>query len=143
MGMVSVGARLVSAREVIETLRQFPPGSTVPVEWVVERLEQEAAVGEVEIDLTLDEVGVLLGVSAETIRAACVRGEFPGSYKRAGREWRVPKAAIAAYQEGEQARHRERELQEAGAYAALGSRRSAGSVPGDKRVPARSGGNGK
>jgi len=51
----------------------------------------------VEIDLPF--AARILGQSIETLKKRSQRGELPGAFK-AGREWRVNKAALRGYVEG-------------------------------------------
>jgi hypothetical protein len=84
--------------------RSYPDGSTVPVPcgWLLELLEGgEPSAGQpaLEQDLTCKAAGAVLGRHDSTIRAMCERGEFIGAYRHRGREWRIPPAAIRAYQD--------------------------------------------
>lgn len=81
--------------------------------------ELRARLGEVglscpEVDMRLGEVAEALKVSVSTVRGLCQRGDLAG-YRRAGREWRVSRDALAAYQRAEAERHRRQRAGSAGA----------------------------
>jgi hypothetical protein len=79
---------------------------SIPAKWLIEALASAApagavakvTAGEPAIDLTVAQVAVRFGKASSTIRAWLEAGEFPGAYKLHAREWRVPIAAIAAFQ---------------------------------------------
>ena len=86
--------------------KSYPHGSTVPVPcgWLLELLEggqPSAAPPALEQDLTCKAAGAVLGRHDSTIRAMCERGELIGAYRHRGREWRIPPAAIRAYQDAQ------------------------------------------
>jgi helix-turn-helix protein len=56
-------------------------------------------------DLTVCELGARLHRSPSTVRGWCAAGRFPGSYRLAGRDWRIPETSVAAFVAAEQARH--------------------------------------
>jgi hypothetical protein len=81
----------------------LPPNTVVPVPagWLRDILGAgvaEPASGSSLVDLTCEDVGQLFDRSASTVRAWCAAGQFPGAY-RLGREWRIPRGAIEAFQE--------------------------------------------
>jgi hypothetical protein len=53
------------------------------------------------VDATVRVVAGEFSRSPSTIREWCEAGLFPGAYKMRGREWRIPAAAIEAFQEHE------------------------------------------
>lgn len=57
-------------------------------------------------DLDTEAVGRLLGRDASTVRRLCRDGAIDGAY-RLGRAWRVPRAALRAYLDGQREAHRE------------------------------------
>ncbi len=75
----------------------LPPGAavTLPVEVVRTWLEVEG-VGDTPVDLTVQEVGDLLGRAPSTVRTWCGAGRLPGAYRLRGREWRIPRGALRA-----------------------------------------------
>src|SRR5688500_2017822 len=84
-------------------VESHPAGGSVqlPRELVLELLDGapvDAAEPALERDLTCREAGQVLGRSDSTLRALCERGALAGAYRQNGREWRVPPAAIRAYQ---------------------------------------------
>lgn len=52
-------------------------------------------------DLTADQVGAVLKRSGSTVRDWCREGRMPGAYLLRGKQWRIPRAAIAAFQRAE------------------------------------------
>ena len=89
----------------------YPDGASVPVpkSWLQELLSAtpnpEPIATEVEIDLDCEQVATLLGRSAGTIRSWCAAGVIPDAYRLRGcREWRVPRAALRAFQQRERQR---------------------------------------
>lgn len=107
-----------------------PPGGsvTLPRDWLVTELEAKSSPSATTTgDLTVEEVAAQLRRSASTVRSWCERGLFPGAYhlpasgkvSKAGRAkvgaWRVPPAALAAFQ------HRDQGSAEPGGHADLGA----------------------
>jgi hypothetical protein len=54
--------------------------------------------GAAGVDLRVEDVGRLLNRAPSTIRTWAAAGRLPGAYLLAGREWRIPRSAIAAMQ---------------------------------------------
>ena len=95
--------------------RALAPGSPVPVprERLLELLElvvgkQLGGTGSSNLpDLTVKKVGQRIGRSPSTVRQMCADGELDmpiqgqGAYKHRRKEWLIPEAALAAYQERE------------------------------------------
>lgn len=79
-------------------LDPLPDGALVPVAWV-RALVQDCG-GQEAVDLTVEEAGRLLHRAPSTMRTWCARGHIPGAYRLAGREWRIPRAALQALGEG-------------------------------------------
>ncbi len=79
----------------------LPAGSAVPVprEWLLELLGAERA--EAAADLTVPQIAERFGRSASTVRWWIESDRFPGAYRLRGREWRVPPAALAAFEAAE------------------------------------------
>jgi hypothetical protein len=73
---------------------------SVPAGWLLEALgDAPSSDSSITADLTLQQVADLFGrKSSSTVRLWCEKGYLPGSYRLAGREWRVPQSAIAAFQ---------------------------------------------
>lgn len=93
------------ATQLRHDLEKLPPTALVPVGWVLERLsvtESHDHSSDVEIDLTADEVAALLHRKGSTVRAWCNAGSFPGAYQLNGKQWRIPRAAITAFQKQQQ-----------------------------------------
>jgi hypothetical protein len=69
-------------------------------EHVLELLDGTAAASQptLEGDLTCKAAGAIIGRHDSTVRGMCERGEFPGAFRQNGREWRIPRAALPAYQ---------------------------------------------
>lgn len=93
--------------ELRRDLEKLPPSALVPVGWLLERLsatERPDHGADVEIDLTAEQVATLLGKQGSTVRAWCAAGSFPGAYRLNGRQWRIPRSAIAAFQQQQRER---------------------------------------
>lgn len=97
---VGLEAVAMTLRDLLVTL---PPDAMLPVGWLLKRLDgaeagsstSEAPEGTL-IDLDCAEAGRLLGRTGTTIRGWCARGQLPGCYRLNGREWRIPRVALAA-----------------------------------------------
>ena len=83
-------------RRVAENL---PPGAsvTVPREWLLEALESH---GNGSADLTVAQLAEQLGRSKSCVRS-WLENRLLRGYKLRGREWRIPAAALAEFQERE------------------------------------------
>ena len=86
----------------------LPTGSAVPVprEALLELLEAAEAPGISPTDPTVEEVANRYGRAPSTVRGWCDAGRFPGAYKLHDREWRIPAAAIEAFEKQERRRER-------------------------------------
>ena len=85
----------MTLRELLEAL---PPGATVPVGWVLEKLDASAPrEGSAPVvDLTAEEVAELFDRTPACVRGWARQGKLPGAYRLHGREWRIPRAALEA-----------------------------------------------
>jgi hypothetical protein len=87
----------------------LPDGTVVPVPraWLLDLLEGAEAPrptsAPLEMDLTPEAAGAALHRSPVTIRAYCNAELFPGAYRLRGRQWRIPRAALEAFQAKERA----------------------------------------
>lgn len=103
-----------SLKKVVAQLEALPPGSLVPRDWIlglVIEVEASPAPGApTTVDLTVEVVAELFGRRPSTIRSWIERGDFPGSYKLHGKQWRVPPAAIDAFQRTQQTAKRSSDL---------------------------------
>jgi hypothetical protein len=103
---------MTPAAELRRDLGRLPPQALVPVGWVLERLsatqEHDRQPAEMEIDLTVEKVATLLDKKPSTIRAYCNARLFPGAYRLNGKQWRVPRSAITAFQRQQRQTHTER-----------------------------------
>jgi len=102
---------MTSAREALQALASaLPPGAavTLPVEWLNEILAGSGVLPEGSLtasaDLTVAELAGRFGRAPATVRGWLEQGRFPGSYRLLGREWRVPSAALAAFEAAERER---------------------------------------
>ncbi len=82
-------------------VENLPPDEpvTVPAGWIQAVLVTEAS--PLNVDLSGAAVAELLGRSPVTIAGWCRLGLFPGCYRLRGREWRIPAAALDAFQRGQ------------------------------------------
>ena len=94
-GRVSLRARLEAICD------GLPPGSavTLQADWLREQLATEPE-DEALADLTVEQVAAELDRSPSTIRGWLGSGELSG-YRLNGREWRVPRAAVREYLDGQ------------------------------------------
>ena len=98
-----MNAALEQLRRVAEAL---PPGASVllPREALLEALgdgpRQTDDSPEVA-DLTIEQVARRFGRSRSTIRGWITTGKLAGAYRFRAREWRVPPAALLAFEEAE------------------------------------------
>lgn len=85
-----------------ERLRALPPGSLVPVDWVIELLSDgldgPTRATSPAVDLNVADLAMLFKKKPSTVRAWIERGDFPGAYKLHQKEWRVPRSAVDAFQ---------------------------------------------
>lgn len=88
------------SRSLADALRDLPPSALVPAGWVLEQLGIAAA--DPLADLTLEQVAAEHGRAISTVRAWCP--DIPGAYRLNGREWRVPRAGLRAYLNGQRDR---------------------------------------
>ena len=84
----------------------------IPAGWVVGWLEGTSPVPEASTvapaDLTCAELAQRFGRAISTIRGWCERGLLVGAYRfRGTREWRIPPAALSAFEAVERARGRD------------------------------------
>jgi excisionase family DNA binding protein len=98
-------------QEAGNTLRSLaealPAGTAVPVprEWLLELLGRGTPqpapepAGIPAADLTVDEVAQRFGRHPSTVRGWISQRMLPGAYRFRGREWRVPAAALVAFEE--------------------------------------------
>lgn len=79
----------------------MPPGTLVPRDWVLEKLDPggDSPILATAIDLTIPALAELFGKRPSTVRAWVERGDFPGAYKLHGKEWRVPVSVVETFQD--------------------------------------------
>jgi len=100
-----------AVERLVAELQALPPGSLVPRDWILGRLADHPPTPGAPfpgpapaVDLTVEDLARLFGKRPSTVRAWIERGDFPGSYKLHGKEWRVPPAALDAFQRAQRAR---------------------------------------
>jgi len=91
----------------------MPDGAsvTLPVSELREWLDEDSVDGPAgsTVDLTCDDVAGMFGRTAACVRGWCRMGRLPGAYRLRGtREWRIPRAAVRAFQEAEAAAYHQR-----------------------------------
>lgn len=90
----------------------LPAGTAVPVprEMLLELLEASAGRAQTSattpMDPTVEAVAGRYGRAPSTVRGWCEAGRFPGAYKLHDREWRIPAAALEAFEAKERQRER-------------------------------------
>jgi hypothetical protein len=99
-------------RDALLRLAQALPDGTavpVPVAWLCELLAgaetARTAPALPEMDLTLEEAGVVLHRSPVTVRGWCNTGLIEGAYRLRHRQWRIPRGALRAFQAAELKAH--------------------------------------
>jgi excisionase family DNA binding protein len=81
-------------------LADLPDEAMVPVGWVRGQLEVEQQPAEERLaDYTVAEVAEELERAPSTVRGWLNRDELPGAYRLKGREWRIPRDALATFLE--------------------------------------------
>ncbi len=120
-----------AAVRLVAELQALPPGSLVPRDWILGRLAEHVPPRDASlpatapaVDRTVRDLATLFVKRPSTVRAWIERGDFPGSYKLHGKEWRVPPAAFEAFQQAQRARSAQ-----AGARTDLAAWRSARRSP--------------
>ncbi len=100
-----------AAERLVAELQALPPGSLVPRDWILGRLAVQVPAQDAPlqvtapaVDRTVHDLATLFGKRPSTVRAWVERGDFPGSYKLHGKQWRVPPAALDAFQRAQRAR---------------------------------------
>lgn len=100
-----------AAVRLVTELQALPPGSLVPRDWILGRLAAHEPARDAPlpgtaptVDRTVNDLAALFGKRPSTVRAWIERGDFPGSYKLHGKEWRVPPVALDAFQQAQRAR---------------------------------------
>jgi len=98
----------------LEDLRRevsaMPPGALLPRDWLLSRLSDRPAAaggepgGVAVVDLSIADLARVFGKRPSTVRGWVERGQFPGAYKLHGKEWRVPRSAVAAFQDMQRAK---------------------------------------
>jgi hypothetical protein len=82
--------------------KALPAGAAVPVprELLLELLAGPTAASpaSASADPTVAEIAARYGRAPSTIRGWCEAGRFPGAYKLHDKEWRIPPAALAAFE---------------------------------------------
>jgi hypothetical protein len=102
---------MVDRAALLRLAQALPDGTAVPVPraWLLELLEgteaPSAGAVPVDVDLTPEEAGAAFQRSPVTIRAYCNAGLIPGAYRLRERQWRIPRAALAAFQAAERKAH--------------------------------------
>lgn len=104
-----------------DVLSAIPREAMVPAGWVLDGLDQYVADVQLNpnspaasppltdpVDLTVAEVAAHFGRGASTVRTWLLRGDLPGAYRLNGRDWRIPRTAIATMQREQAKRHREK-----------------------------------
>lgn len=89
-------------------LEAVPPGGavTLPRAAVAEWLEEDGQelphdAQRPIADLTAEEIAQQFDRTPACVRGWCRAGRMPGAYRLNGREWRIPRATLAAYLEAE------------------------------------------
>lgn len=70
---------------------------SLPVGWLREKLNEDPPES-FSADLTVKKAGELLDRHHTTVAAWCRQGRISQAYKMNGREWRIPPAALEAFQ---------------------------------------------
>lgn len=93
-------------RASLEAIAHLPDEAMVPVGWFRDLLE-DLADGDVQLhDLSVQEVAEQVGRKPSTIRTWLGAGKIPEAYRREGRDWRVPPAALRKFLDGQRVSRR-------------------------------------
>jgi len=84
--------------DLAKLLAALPNDALVTVRWLRAQLEQPEVADDSVADLSCAAVAKLLDRTPGCIRGWCQRGEIVGVYRLNGREWRIPRASLRAYQ---------------------------------------------
>jgi excisionase family DNA binding protein len=89
--------------ELEQLVASHAPGSLLPRDWLLEQLRTVSSTdaGDELADLSVEDAGRVLGRSDSTVREYCRANLLPGAYRQRGREWRIPRAAVRAFQRAE------------------------------------------
>ena len=81
-------------------IESHAPGSLIPRDWLLAIVHGLDVAGEQDAlaDMSVSDAAEVLGRSTSTVREYCRRKLLPGSYRQQGREWRIPRSAIRAFQ---------------------------------------------
>lgn len=73
---------------------------TLPRDWLLTELDGagNAPAASLAVDLTVLDLASLFGKRPSTVRAWLEAERFPGAYKLNGKQWRVPRSAVEAFQ---------------------------------------------
>jgi hypothetical protein len=86
----------------------LPAGTPVPVpsDWLLDLLNGQGSPERPAeaMDPTVEELAARYRRAPSTVRGWCEAGRFPGAYKLHAREWRIPAAAIGAFEARARAR---------------------------------------
>jgi hypothetical protein len=102
---------MVDREALLRLVQAWPPDTAVsiPRAWLLELLSgaETTAAGPspIEVDLTAAEAGRALHRSDVTVRAYCATGVLKGAYRFRHRQWRIPRAALEAFQAAERKAH--------------------------------------
>jgi hypothetical protein len=96
----------VTRDHLLALLLPLPAEATLPVGWIREQLEalEVAVEGEPEVYAVRD-LARRWNRAPSTVRAVLEAGELPEAYRHRGREWRVPRAAVLAYEQRQAETH--------------------------------------
>ncbi|MBX3146967.1 MAG: helix-turn-helix domain-containing protein [Gemmatimonadales bacterium] len=95
----------MDAREHVRALVEASPDGTVltvPRAWLAALLGDAADIG--PVDLTVADLATRYQRSPSTVRWWLEQGRMPGAYRLQGREWRVPRASLVAFEAAERER---------------------------------------
>ncbi len=94
----TVQAALVGLRALADAL---PAGTAIPIprELLLVLLDSYAELASPAlVDPAVEEIATRYGRAPSTIRGWCEAGRFPGAYKIHGRQWRIPRASLTAFE---------------------------------------------
>jgi excisionase family DNA binding protein len=72
--------------------------------WTKEEGSPPRPADELTPDLTVEDFAELMGKAASTVRMWLNQGMVPEAYKLRGKQWRIPRHALAAFQDRERTR---------------------------------------
>ena len=95
---------MAPGRRLLAILSELPAEAMVTVGWLRDKLgggDDEQSGARPFSDLRIEEAAKEVGRAPSTVRTWCNSGALTGAYRLRGREWRIPRKAIARFLEAQ------------------------------------------